>query len=191
MSGGSAALLLELALLAEELVEEDGDEAECGDAGRLDTGDGVLLVGHGLDVVAGHEDQQKDKPHDKEANEDGNEACSSISYSLGVAGEYITLLPSEINAVAPDTDGGKREEEGDEESDLFTVRSVRCRVLDSELFDGVRGRGLETNVLAVSVRSDGHVSLIPVVRNVVANVGGHAQDVEAGIDGFDLEFADV
>lgn len=123
-SGCGAALLLELALLAAELVEEDGDEAEGSDAGRLHVGNGFLLVGHWPDVVAGHQDQQQEPSHDKEANEDGDETCSSISDGLGITGEGTALLPRVINAVAPESGGDKRKEEGDDESDLSTVLSV-------------------------------------------------------------------
>ena len=79
--------LLDLIVLAAELVEEVGEEAEHSHVGRSDSLHGVVILGDGLDDVAWHQEAQEDPAHDEEANDDGKGAASSISKCLSVTGK--------------------------------------------------------------------------------------------------------
>ena len=91
-------LLLSL-LLAEELVESEGDEAKNGNVGGADLLDGLLARSDVPDDISGLQDQEHDPPQKQEEDDAAEEANSTYdgnSLSIGrVVAAHCTHDPNE------------------------------------------------------------------------------------------------
>ena len=119
-------LVLHLALLAAELVEEVGDEAKNAHVGGVHISGGLSLFWDLLDDVAGHQEEKKEPTEDEEGDENYEEPTGGVANSLSIAVEgSIIKGPSVVNTVAIDADSAESDEEGNGEGPDIPVGGVR------------------------------------------------------------------
>ena len=116
-------LVLHLALLAAELVEEVGNQAKNAHVGGVHLAGGISLFWDLLDDVAGHQEEKKDLTEDEEADENDEEPSGGLANSLSIAG--VVKGPNVVNIVAIDADSADSDEEGNSEGPDITVGGVR------------------------------------------------------------------
>lgn len=188
-SGGLFLLLLGLRLGA-KLDEQGWDDSKNGHAWAedVDCDDGLVGGVHWLNYVARHKEEKANPVNDKEddgSSDDSTKGPADESTSCN-GFQSVVFVPKAIDKEGVSSNSA---ENSDTKSNNITTLNVLRLHLDRELIFRKLSDSLKRALLRIRSWSDSNGASIKVVLNVVVDISLGTEDVEWGVDRFDLQVA--